>query len=357
MLLAVLCGMAVLGYMAGVRQVYPGSAAPAKTYAVNLGPVHLNLTVGAMGVLVIFLLTILLAAAVVLALLAARRSRQAEAANRELKTEISERRRAEEEINKLNTELARRVVARTRQLDAANKELEAFSYSVAHDLRAPLRHINGFAKLLHDRYNTTLDTTAQDYLKSIQDAAKHMGQLVDDLLKMGQIGRQELVCRPTDLNSLVGRVLRDLQPECEGRQIDWRIGELHSVDCDPGLMSQVFANLLANAVKYTRPREKAVIEVGQVTLEGAPAIFIRDNGAGFDQQFAHKLFRVFPVRRNSKAREWGWPSFSALSKSMGGASGRKPRWIKVRLSSLPWSSARVQGMQQNLPLRVGYDTR
>jgi signal transduction histidine kinase len=189
--------------------------------------------------------------------------------------------------------LEQQVHERTGQLDAANKELEAFSYSVAHDLRAPLRHINGFAKILYDRYNTTLDAPAQDYLKLIQDGAKHMGQMVDDLLKMGQIGRQQLVCRSTDLNSVVARVLQDLQPECEGRQIDWRIGELPSVDCDKGLMRQVFANLLTNAVKYTRPREKAVIEVGQVALEGAPAIFIRDNGAGFDQQFAHKLFGVF----------------------------------------------------------------
>jgi light-regulated signal transduction histidine kinase (bacteriophytochrome) len=189
--------------------------------------------------------------------------------------------------------LEQQVQERTAQLNAANAELESFSYSVAHDLRAPLRHITGFAKLLHDTCNTTLDTPSQDYLKLIQDAAKHMGQLVDDLLKMGQIGRQELVCRPTDLNSLVGRVLQDLQPECEGRQIEWRIGELPSVDCDPGLMRQVFANLLSNAVKYTRPRQKAVIEVGQVTGEAIPAIFIRDNGAGFDQQYAHKLFGVF----------------------------------------------------------------
>jgi light-regulated signal transduction histidine kinase (bacteriophytochrome) len=209
--------------------------------------------------------------------------------NQELVKEISERRHAEEEVSKLNRQLEQRAGL----LEATKKELEIFSYSVSHDLRAPLRHINGFAKLLHDHCNTTLDATAQDYLKLIQDAAKNMGRLVDDLSKMGQIGRQELVCRPTDLNSLVARVLQELRPEYEGRQIDWRIGELPSVDCDPGLMKQVFANLLSNAVKYTRPREQAVIEVGQITGEGEPAIFIRDNGAGFDQQYAHKLFGVF----------------------------------------------------------------
>ena len=130
-----------------------------------------------------------------------------------------------------------------------------------------------------------------------------MGQLVDDLLKMGQIGRQELMCRPTALSSLVESALQDLEPECAGREIDWRIGELPSVECDPGLMRQVFANLLSNAVKYTRRREKAVIEVGQVTLDGAPAVFIRDNGAGFDQHYAHKLFGVFQRLHHSEEFE------------------------------------------------------
>jgi light-regulated signal transduction histidine kinase (bacteriophytochrome) len=291
--LAALFGAAVLGYGAGIRQANPGTSVPTKTYVLNLGPVHLNLTVGAMGVLVIFLLSILLAAAVLFASVASWRRRQAEAANQELTNEVRERKRAEEEVSKLNAELERRVVQRTGQLDAANKELEAFSYSVAHDLRAPLRHINGFSKILQDDYSAALDATAQHYLKSIQDGARNMGQLVDDLLKMGKIGRQELACRPTDLNSLVVGVLQDLQPEYEGRQIDWRIGELPSVDCDSGLIRQVFANLLSNAVKYTRPREKAVIEVGQVTMDEAPTFFIRDNGAGFDQKYVHKLFGVF----------------------------------------------------------------
>ena len=291
-LTALFCS-AALGYMAGVRQANPDTSASSKTYVLNLGSLHLTLTVGAIGVLVIFLLTVLLAAAVVFAAVASRRRRQAEAANRELANEVKERRKAEEEVNQLNAELESRVLARTEQLDAANKELEAFSYSVAHDLRAPLRHINGFSKILQEDYGPALDATAQHYLKSVSDAARNMGQLVDDLLKMGRIGRQALVRRPTNLTTLVEIARQDLEPECAGRQIDWRIGELSSVECDPGLMKQVLANLLSNAVKYTRVREKAVIEVGQVTLDCIPAIFIRDNGAGFDQQYAHKLFGVF----------------------------------------------------------------
>lgn len=291
--LAVLSCAAISGYMAGVRQTHASAEAPPKTYVLNLGPVHLILTVGAMGVLVILLLTILLAAAIVLAMVASYRRRRAEQANRQLTHEIELRRRAEGEIKELNADLERRVMERTGQLDAANRELEAFSYSVAHDLRAPLRHIDGFSQILLADYSPALDATAQKYLNRVREGARNMGQLLDDLLKMGQIGRQELVCKPTGLNSVVESALRDLQPECEGRQIEWRIGQLPRLDCDPGLMQQVFANLLSNAVKYTRRRAKAVIEVGQATLDGVPVIFIRDNGAGFNQQYAHKLFGAF----------------------------------------------------------------
>jgi light-regulated signal transduction histidine kinase (bacteriophytochrome) len=163
---------------------------------------------------------------------------------------------------------------------------------VAHDLRAPLRHINAFSKILLDDYAPALDATAQHYLTRVRYGAT-MSQLVDDLLRLGQVSRQALVRRPADLNALVESVLLDLQPECAGRQIEWRIDLLPSVECDPGLMKQVFTNLLSNAVKYTRRREEAVIEVGQVMLQGAPTLFIRDNGAGFDQKYAHRLFGVF----------------------------------------------------------------
>jgi light-regulated signal transduction histidine kinase (bacteriophytochrome) len=119
-----------------------------------------------------------------------------------------------------------------------------------------------------------------------------MGQLVDDLLRLGQLGRQALVCRPTDLNSVLQSALQDVQLECEGRQIEWRLGNLPVVECDPGLIKQVFTNLLSNAVKYTRC-QLAVIEIGQVTADGPLVLFIRDNGAGFNQKYADKLFGVF----------------------------------------------------------------
>jgi len=203
--------------------------------------------------------------------------------------DITERKRAQDEIQSLNRELERGNAG----LVAANQELESFSYSVSHDLRAPLRHMDGFSKLLHDEYGPALDPTAQHYLDMIQDGAKSMGELVDGLLNLGRIGRQELACKPTALNSLVKSVLRELQPDCQERQIDWRIGELSVVDCDPGLMKQVFANLLSNAVKYTRGRDPAVIEVGEISVDGGSVIFIRDNGAGFEQQYVHKLFGAF----------------------------------------------------------------
>src|SRR5581483_5869413 len=174
--LLALCCAAVLGYTAGIRQPNSAAGKPAKTYVLNLGAIHLNLTVGAMGVLVIFTLTGLLAMAILLATVASRRRKQAEAANRGLASEIGERKRAQEEVNKLNKDLERRVAERTQQLDAVNKELEAFSYSVAHDLRAPLRHINGFSKIVEDDYGPTLDAEARHYLASIRNAAKNMGQ-------------------------------------------------------------------------------------------------------------------------------------------------------------------------------------
>jgi signal transduction histidine kinase len=196
-------------------------------------------------------------------------------------------------LQKAQEELENRVQERTAQLAAANKELEAFSYSVSHDLRAPLRHIDGFSSVLAQKYGPTLDSTAQQYLGRIREGAKHMGHLIDDLLNMARIGRQPAVMKPTDTRPLVNNAIDALKPEYEGRHIDWRIRPLPTVECDPGLMKIVFTNLLSNAVKYTRRKETATIEVGQFIEGGSPVIYVRDNGAGFEQTYADKLFGVF----------------------------------------------------------------
>jgi signal transduction histidine kinase len=208
----------------------------------------------------------------------------------EMLAQIQERDAA---LGKARDHLEQQVQERTAQLNAANADLEAFSYSVSHDLRAPLRHIGAFSQILSEEHGSKMEPNAQQYLNRIRDRVKNMSRLIEDLLKLAQLGRMELVRVTTDLNSLLKDVLADLQPELDGRQIDWHIGDLSPAECDPGLMKQVFANLISNAAKYSRQREVALIEVGQVEKDGASVIFVQDNGAGFDARYAGKLFGVF----------------------------------------------------------------
>ena len=182
--------------------------------------------------------------------------------------DISERKQAVEEIHKLNAELELRVKERTAQLEAANRDLESFTYSVSHDLRAPLRHMDGFSRILVEDYGPQLPPGAKQHLERVRTATRHMGQLVDDLLNLARVGRGSLRIVTTDLNELVAETILSLEAETRGRAVDWRVGRLSQAECDPGLMRQVFFNLLSNALKFTHHREKAVIEIGEIRGEG-----------------------------------------------------------------------------------------
>jgi light-regulated signal transduction histidine kinase (bacteriophytochrome) len=207
--------------------------------------------------------------------------------------DITQRRADEREIRELNQDLEARVVERTAELKSANRELEAFTYSVSHDLRAPIRHISGFTKILVEKFHPCLPPEAQRHLQTIEQAAGRMGQMVDEMLKLARLGRQALSVEVTGLSSLVAEVLALLTPETEGRQVEWKIGELPPMECDPTLIRQVFQNLIGNALKYSRTRSPAVIEIGQTEKEGAKVLFVKDNGVGFDMRYADKLFGVF----------------------------------------------------------------
>jgi light-regulated signal transduction histidine kinase (bacteriophytochrome) len=186
-----------------------------------------------------------------------------------------------------------RVKERTAQLEIANRDLESFTYSVSHDLRAPLRHMDGFSRILVEEYGPQLPPGAKQHLERVRAATVQMGQLVDDLLNLARVGRGSLRIVTTDLNEIVAETILSLEGEARGRAVDWRVGRLSPAECDPGLMQHVFSNLLSNALKYTRRREKAIIEIGEIRNEGEPVIFVRDNGIGFDMKYADKLFQVF----------------------------------------------------------------
>lgn len=204
-----------------------------------------------------------------------------------------EREKSEQQIRRFNEELEDRVQERTAELKAINEELEAFSASVSHDLRGPLHVISGYSVMLEETYGRILDAEGRKYLQRIDASVQQMANIIEDLLKLSRLGRQQLKLQTTNLNEIIGRILADCEPAIKARKIEWRIGDLPEAECDQGLIKQVFTNLISNAIKYTRLHETAVIEIGQTVMDGDFVITVRDNGAGFDMKHADKLFGAF----------------------------------------------------------------
>ncbi|WP_084801693.1 ATP-binding protein [Bradyrhizobium sp. Ec3.3] len=207
-----------------------------------------------------------------------------------LQTELEQRQRREAEIRKLNQELNLRAA----ELAAANRELEAFAYSVSHDLRAPLRHIVGYSELLQKHTPNSLDDKSQRYIQTIRESGKRMGNLIDDLLAFSRIGRTESRTTAVDLQKVVKEAISEIEPQTKGQDISWKIDALPVCYGDRSLLKLVVVNLLSNAVKFSGSRRPAKIEIGSVDANGDKIeIFVRDNGVGFDMQYVNKLFGVF----------------------------------------------------------------
>uniref|UniRef100_A0A7C4PLN6 histidine kinase n=1 Tax=Anaerolinea thermolimosa TaxID=229919 RepID=A0A7C4PLN6_9CHLR len=218
---------------------------------------------------------------------------ESELSRRALLSVVEDQKRTEEKIRQLNLELEERVRERTAQYEAANRELESFAYSVSHDLRAPLRAMDGFSGALLEEYQEQLDDQARHYLRRIREASQRMGQLIEDLLNLSRVTRREMNRRPVDLSQMAREIAAELHSQYPTRRVECEVMPDLMVEADPNLMKIALENLLSNAFKFTARREEARIAVGVVEKDGEKVYYVRDNGIGFDMTYAGKLFTPF----------------------------------------------------------------
>jgi PAS domain S-box-containing protein len=241
----------------------------------------------------------------------------------ETNNDLSARKRAEDEIRKINAELEQRVIERTAELKASNKELEAFAYSISHDLRAPLRHMAGYTELLQKNAVSVLDEKGRRYVTMILESAKKMGDLIDDLLAFSRIGRAETQNTVVNLGDLVREASSEVQQETDGRDIVWKIGALPSLHGDRSMLRLALVNLISNAVKFTRTRPQAEIEIGCADAkQDEVVVFVRDNGVGFDMKYVDKLFGVFQRLHRLEAFEGTGIGLATVQRIMARHGGR-----------------------------------